>query len=276
MSKINKKIKIGIAGCGAIGASLAQVVRRDFSADALLAALYDIDSSKAKALSLKLSKNNIACGNLEVLISRSDMVIECASSFDSWGIAKAAIAAGRDIMIMSVGGVINKYAELSKLARKYDARVYIPSGAICGIDALKAAKLSGIRNVTLITRKHPLSFRGVKYVAEKGINLDKIRGEKIIFCGTAKQAVKYFPQNINVAAVLSMAGIGQDKTRVEIIADNSVRRNIHEIKIESRGGSIFTRTENVLHPDNPKTSFLAVLAAVATLRQIFDPVKIGT
>jgi aspartate dehydrogenase len=274
---VKKKIKIGIVGCGAIGASLAKAIVEDFSGDARLVALYDIEENKSGSVSRRISKNkNLATGDLKGLINRSDLVIECASSLHSWDIARGVLTGGRDIMIMSVGGIISRFANLTRLARRYNSRVYIPSGAVCGIDALKAARLSQIKSVTLTTRKHPRSFKMVGYIQEKRIDLDKIQGEKLLFSGTAKAAVKYFPQNINVAAVLSMAGIGQEKTKVKIIAAKSAKRNIHEIRIESSAGDIITRTENVLHPDNPKTSYLAVLAAVATLKQIFDPVKIGT
>ncbi|MEI6631599.1 MAG: aspartate dehydrogenase [bacterium] len=274
--KTSRKIKIGIVGCGAIGASLARVIVSNFSNDARLVALYDIERIKSERLSQSLSNKGLVKADLTSLIEYSDLVIECASSLHSWNIAKRTLIRSRDIMIMSVGGLISRLPALTKLADKHGARVYIPSGAISGIDALKAAKLSGIKSITLTTRKHPLSFKGVKYIKEKRIVLDKIRGERILFSGTAKEAVKYFPQNINVAAVLSMAGIGEKNSRVRIIADNRVKRNIHEIRIESKAGDITTRTENVLHPDNPKTSYLAVLAAVATLKQIFEPVRIGT
>ncbi len=274
---MSKKIKIGIVGCGAIGASLARAIVENFPREAALIALYDTVKSKSLALSRKISKRkNLAVADLGSLISRSDLVVECASSLYSWEIAKNSLTGGRDVMIMSVGGVINNFSDLERLAKRYNSRVYIPSGAICGIDALKAARFSKIKSVTLTTRKHPLSFKGVKYIQEKRIDLERLGKETVLFSGPARLAVKYFPQNINVAAVLSMAGIGQARTKVKIIASRQAKRNIHEVRIESRAGDIITRTENVLHPDNPKTSYLAVLAAVATLKEILGPVRIGT
>jgi len=266
-----KKLKIGIVGCGAIGSSLAKFVKHDLSKSAELAAIYDVDKNKSALISKKLSVNS-----LEQLIKKADLVIECASARSSWGIAKASLSAGRDVMVMSVGGLIDYYRQLRSLAKLHEAKVYIPSGAISGIDALKAAGLDKIDSVIITTRKNPLSFRGVKFVETKGIKLDKIKKDMVLFFGPAKEAVKYFPQNINVAAVLSLAGIGPDKTQVKIIASPKVHKNIHEITIKSRAANIFTRTENILHPDNPKTSFLAVLAAVATLKQIIEPIYIGT
>lgn len=269
-----KKLKIGIVGCGAIGSSLAKVIVKDFSREAELAALYDINKQKSKKLSRAVKKPMV--NSLSQLIHKSGLVIESASAKSSWDIAKGALTKGRDIMIMSVGGLLGHDKELRNLARKYNSRVYIPSGAISGVDALKAADIGRINKVILTTRKHPLSFKGVRYIEDKGIRLDKIRKDKVLFFGPAKKAVKYFPQNINVAAVLSLAGIGPDKTLVKIIATPSVKKNIHEVQIQSEAAMIFTRTENILHPDNPKTSYLAVLSAIATLKQILGPVKIGT
>jgi len=271
-----KRLKIGIVGCGAIGSSLAKTIVKDFSRQAQLAALYDIDEAKARRLSRVVSKNGDLFFGLKRLISKSGLVIEAASAKSSWAIARAVLSAGRDIMIMSVGGVVDRAEGLERLARKYKAKVYIPSGAISGIDALKAAAVKKIKRVVITTRKHPLSFKGVAYVSAKGIALDKLKKDKVLFSGPAKEAVKYFPQNINVAAVLSLAGIGSRKTQVKIIASLKAKRNTHEIQIDSDSGRIFTRTENVLHPDNPKTSYLAVLSAIATLKQIVRPVVIGT
>jgi len=266
-----KKLKIGIVGYGAIGSSLAKVIRRDFSRSARLVAIYDLDKAKAGFINRKLLVNSLL-----QLIKKSDLVIECSSAGSSWGIAKSALTQGRSVMIMSVGGVIRHYRQLRSLAGKHNAKVYIPSGAISGIDALKAARIGRIKKVMLTTRKNPLAFKGVKFVQAKGIKLEKIRKDTCLFSGPASKAVKYFPQNINVAAVLSLAGIGPDKTLIKIVASPSVHKNIHEIQINSEAADIFTRTENILHPDNPKTSYLAVLAAVATLEQIIEPVKIGT
>ena len=271
------RLKIGIVGCGAIGSSLAKSIVKDFKQTAELVALYDINPKKSENLSRIVSrKNNLVVRGLGELIKKAGLVIEASSAKSSFAISQGALSKGRNIMIMSVGGIISRVNKLSGLAKKYHARVYIPSGAICGIDGLKAANIGKIKKVTLTTRKNPLSFKGVGYVERKGLNLQGIKKEKVLFSGSAKQAVKYFPQNINVAAVLSIAGIGEKRTKVTIVASPGVHRNVHEIKIESQSGTIFTRTENILHPDNPKTSYLAVLSAVATLKQILEPVKIGT
>jgi aspartate dehydrogenase len=274
---MKKKVRIGIVGCGAIGTSLAKAIIKNFSGQTQLAGLYDIDQGKSARLSVLVSKGKkIAVASLKELINKSDLVIEAAHANSSWDIARKALGSGRDIMIMSVGGIVAHHKKLEALAYRNNAHVFVPSGAISGVDALKAASFGRIKKVTLTTRKNPLSFKGVDYVRLKKIDLGSIRKEKTIFSGTASQAMKYFPQNINVAGVLSIAGIGKDKTSVRIIADPDTSKNIHQIDIESDAANISTRTENVLHPQNPKTSFLAVLSAVATLRQILEPVRVGT
>jgi len=271
-----KKLKIGIVGCGAIGSSLAKEIVTNFGNSASLAALFDIRPEKAQFLSGKLTKSSKLCAaNLDILIKRSDLVIEASSAKAAWEIARKSLSGRRKVMIMSVGGMVGHLDELLALALKNNAQVYFPSGAISGIDALKAANIAGVKKVVLTTRKHPDAFKGVEYVVKK-FKLAGLKKDKILFFGTAAQAVKYFPQNINVAAVLGLAGIGMHKTRVRIIASPGVRKNIHEVLIESKAAKIFTRTENILHPQNPKTSYLAVLSAMAVLKQILQPIKIGT
>lgn len=271
-----KKLRIGIVGCGAIGGSLAGEIALNLRKDADLAALFDIKPEKSLFLSKRIAKSAKLCVNsLDILIKKSELVIEATSAKSSWAIARKSLSAGCSIMVMSVGGMVNHLSELDALARKNNARVYLPSGAIAGMDALKAAHIGKVQKVVLTTRKHPSAFSGVEYVAKR-FKLEGLKKDKILFSGSASLAVKYFPQNINVAAALGLAGIGMHKTRVRIIASPQIKKNIHEIAIVSNAARIFTRTENILHPQNPKTSFLAVLSAIATLNEILQPIKIGT
>jgi len=272
---MSKLLKIGIVGCGAIGSSLARVIISDFSDTAELASLYDSDIDKAYKLANKFHNQKLAVLNLDDLVNKADLVIEATKIEAAFSIAKKSISASRDIMIMSVGGIIKHYKELLVLAKDKNARIFIPSGAICGIDGLKAAACGKINKV-ILTKKPPKAFLGVPYLLKQKIRLDSISDDTVLFEGNAFSAIRAFPQNINVAATLSLAGIGPEKTLVRIIASPDITQNIHEIEIESEAGRIITRTENVIHPDNPKTSYLAVLSAIANLRQILEPVKIGT
>lgn len=271
-----KLLKIGIVGCGAIGSSLAQSIVSDFSNKAVLDGLYDVDMEKAYKLANKFNRQKLVALNLDDLINKVNLVIEAAKAESAFEIAKKVILAGRDIMIMSAGGIVEHYKELEILAQEKNVRVFVPSGAVCGIDGLKAASFGKISKVTLTTKKPPQAFLGVPYVLKSKVNLQNLSEDTVIFEGDAYSAIRLFPQNINVAATLSMAGIGPEKTLVRIVASPNITRNTHELEIESEAGRIVTRTENVIHPDNPKTSYLAVLSAVAALKQILEPLKIGT
>ncbi len=273
---VRKKLKIGLVGCGAIGSSLAKRILSDFSGKASLVAVNDLDRAKAEALSKACKKSGPRVLNLGDLIKSSDLIIEATQAEAAFGIAKKAILAGKDILVMSVGGIIKHCHELRVLAQKKGARIFIPSGAIAGIDGLKAASCGKIKKVTLITTKPKMAFSGVDYIAQRNIRLNASKGDVLLFEGNAYDAIKAFPQNINVSATLSLGGIGPQETRVRIIASDKIPRNTHQVEIESDSGRIICRTENVIHPDNPKTSYLAVLSAVATLRQMLDPLNIGT
>lgn len=267
--------RVGIVGCGAIGSKIAEAITRDFRQSAKLSALYDIDLNKAGKLAGILNKKNIVASNLKALIEKSGLVVECASAKVSAGVAMQALGCGRDCLILSVGGLLGR-PDIFTLAKKKNRSIYIPSGAIAGIDGLKAHKLAGIKKVTLITRKPPQALKGSPYILKNKIDLDSIKEETRIFEGSASEAVLGFPQNINVAATLSLAGIGKEKTKVKVICSPDYSGNTHEIEIESSAGKTFIRCENEPSPDNPKTSYLAILSAIATLRQIFEAVKIGT
>ncbi|MDD4909968.1 MAG: aspartate dehydrogenase [Candidatus Omnitrophica bacterium] len=271
-----KRLRIGIIGCGAIGSYLAKVIVRDLSGRAVLVSIYDTDTSKAERLASELGGKAIIEKSAAHLIRRVDLIVEAASASASAGIARDALNLKKDIMVMSVGGLLGCYDELLALADRNNCRVYIPSGAVCGIDGIKAQRLAGIKSVRLTTRKYAGTFKDVPYVRENNITLDGLSEDKVIFEGSAKEAVRHFPRNINVAATLSLAGIGAENTRVRIVASPALENNIHEIEIDGAAGKIFVRTENITHPDNPKTSFMAVLSAVEALRDVLGNVRIGT
>jgi len=265
---------LGIIGCGNIGATLARAADKDLADKISRIILWDIDPQKTALLKKELSNAEAASGADEV-IDAADLIVEAAAPSVVEGLLEKAVEKRKDIMIMSIGGVLGN-AELLKDARKQGIRVMLPSGAISGIDALKAAKVAGIDSVTITTRKPPISLKGAPYLADKGIEIDKIKGETVIFEGSAADAIKAFPKNINVSVLLSLAGIGAQKTRVRIITSPEYTRNTHEVEVKGRSGVITARTENVPSPQNPKTSYLAVLSAIAALSEYFDTVRIGT
>jgi aspartate dehydrogenase len=268
------KIKIGIIGCGAMGTEIALALQDRLKTKFELAGICDIDESKAARLNKSLG-GKAAVYRLEELIKASDLVVEAASAGISASVAEKCIANGRDCLIMSVGGLLGN-ERLLGLASERGVRIYIPSGAICGIDGLKSASAGRIDSVTLTTRKGPKGLAGAPYINEKKIDLAGITEETVIFEGSAEEAVKGFPQNVNVSAVLSLAGIGAKKTRVRIITAPSYTANIHEIEILGEFGRIVTRSENLPSAANPKTSALAIFSAIATLEGIASSVRVGT
>lgn len=270
-----KKIRIGIVGCGAIGISLAKFIDKELSLSSELSAICDLNLSCALSLKNSLKRSNPVIAELDNLIKKSDLIIECASAKVSYQIAKKAVSKGKNILIMSIGGIISKIKELSALARRNNCLIYLPSGAICGIDGLKALSLAGIKKVVLITRKPAKALEGAEYIKRNKIDLKKIKKETVIFEGNASDAINNFPQNINVAGLLSIAGIGVKNTKVKIITSLKYKRNSHEVLIESKAGKIKTICENVAFRKNPKTSYLAALSAMVVLKSMFDPVKIG-
>lgn len=257
------KLKIGIIGCGTIGSRLAFTVDRELKGKANLVGICDLDLQKAKKLQGRLKKKP-ALLHITDLFKKSDLVIEAAHPDVAKKVLKQALASKKDIMLMSVGGVLGS-ENLLRQAEKKNIKVYLPSGAVAGIDAIKAAKQAGIKTVRLITRKPP-----------GGLNLKNIKGEKVIFDGTAFQAIKKYPKNINVSAILSLSSINAKKVRVKIITSDKFKRNSHQITVEGKFGKLSATTENVPSPENPKTSYLAILSAIQTLKQILLSIKIGT
>jgi aspartate dehydrogenase len=176
---------------------------------------------------------------------------------------------------MGVGRLLSCEAEI-RLAEEKGVKIHVPSGAIVGLDAVKGAAQGRLERVVLTSRKPPLAYAGAPDVVARGIKLEDLREPLVLYEGPAREAVVRFPANVNVAAALSLAGLGADRTLVRVVADPGVERNVHEIELEGDFGRLLTRTENVPAPENPKTSYLACLSAVSTLRAISDPVRIGT
>jgi aspartate dehydrogenase len=270
----NKRLKIGIVGCGTIGREIALACRRKLALGLDLVAVCDEDPVKAAALKESVD-HNVRSLPLDKLIRSVDLVVEAASAKISPLIVEKCVASRKSVLVMSVGGLLGKEGLLKKAAAR-GVSVFIPSGAICGLDGLKSARAGKISSVTLTTRKPPRGLAGAPYLVKKGIDLARIKEETVVFSGSAEDAVKGFPQNVNVAAVLSLAGIGAKKTRVRIVTSPAYTKNIHEIEIIGDCGKIWTRTENLPSKTNPKTSALAFLSAIATLDGAVSSVRVGT
>jgi aspartate dehydrogenase len=267
------KLRIGIVGCGAIGSTLAKLIQKRFKKDVVITALCDTDAARAEGLKKEIRGSRVA--GLDKLIALSDLVVEAASAKISFEVAQKALSAKKQVLVMSVGGILGKEKRLFDLAARCRAKIFFPSGAICGLDGIRALSLSRIKKITLTTMKPPQGLRGADYLLKHKISVDGITEDKVVFEGSALEAVKAFPQNINVVAVLSLAAAGQVVPTVKIVASPSLKRNVHLVDVESEAARIKIRCENVPSPDNPKTSYLAILSALATIAGILDRVKIG-
>ncbi|MCZ7402669.1 MAG: aspartate dehydrogenase [Candidatus Methanoperedens sp.] len=269
-------LKIGVIGCGAIGAQICRAIDSG-SINAKLAAIYDRSAQHCERL-LESLHNKPVISSPADLIKKADIVVECASQAAVREHGLLVLEGGKDLMVMSVGAFMDEklLENLVRAARKNDCKIYVPSGAIAGIDGLRSAKVASIDRVEISTTKNPKGLEGAPFIIENNIDVYSFHEKTLIFEGNAKKAVRAFPANVNVAASLSLAGIGSEDTRVKVFVDPEASRNIHEIKVEGDFGNFTCRIENVPSPDNPRTSLLAALSAIATLKKITEPLQIGT
>jgi aspartate dehydrogenase len=184
------------------------------------------------------------------------------------------LRAGKKLMVLSVGALLPR-PELVELAREHGGQIIVPTGALLGLDAVCAAAEGQIHSVQMTTRKPPKGLAGAPYLLENRIQIDDIKEPLRIFSGTARDAAKGFPANLNVAVALSLAGIGPDRTRLDIWADPSVTRNTHRIQVQSDSASIDMTIENI-PSENPKTGRITPLSVIAALRKMQAPLRVGT
>jgi aspartate dehydrogenase len=267
-------LKVGVIGCGTIGREICRAIDEG-QVPASLVGISDIDLARAECLARSL-KAPVPFLSPADLIEASDLVVEATSKAAAPALIRQSLERSRDVMVMSVGGLLECADEMLQLAQRRGRTLYVPSGAIAGLDAIKGAMVGKVSRVTLTTRKPPRGLEGAPYVVENGIDLKALKEPTVIFSGSAREAVPAFPANINVAAALSLAGIGADETEVRILADPTCDKNIHEIEAEGEFGRLSVRMENVPSPHNPKTSYMAALSAIALLRRITASLVVGT
>ncbi len=265
-------VTIGLVGCGAIGTHLAREIQHRFKESARLIGVYDANLSQAHRLAGRL-RPPVPVLSPGELIRRSQLLVEAASVSAARSWLPRATARGRPILVLSSGSLLT-WPKLLRQARARRVPVYLPSGAIAGLDGVRAAAMGRLVSVHLVTRKPPAAFAGAPGLRRR-IRLEKLRRPRVLFRGPATQAARAFPQNVNVAATLALAGLGGTRTRVTVIADPSVRSNIHEITATGSFGKLRVRVEN-RPSENPRTSRLAMQSATAMLARILEPVQVGT
>ena len=266
--------KIGVAGCGTIGRKVATELDRGSIPGVTVEVLTSRNLEKASRFAESLATRPQVLPLAE-MVDLVDLVVEAATGQALDGIAKATLGAGKDLMALSCGALLGR-EDLFALASERGATIYVPSGAIAGLDGVASAAAGEVRSVTMTTRKPPNGLRGAPGIEVSGVDLDSVTEPTIVFDGPVIEACRLFPANVNVSAALSMAGIGPYKTTIRIYADPTVTRNTHEIEIEGEFGRLAIKIENVPSPTNPRTGKLSALSALALLRRITSPVRVGT
>ena len=263
---------IGIVGCGAIGKALLKAVEAGRLAVSVAGVTSRTEQSARAFLSTLREPPPYL--SLKELITKSDLVIEVAGQAVVPGLAEEVFAARKELMVISVGALID-HPEIMGKARESGCRLFIPSGAIAGLDGIKSASVGQVAHVTITTRKPPEGLEGAPYLVEHKLSLTGLRQEREIFSGSAREACRGFPANVNVSAAVSLAGVGPDKTRIRIVAAPGLKRNCHDIEVEGEFGRLAIHVENV-PSENPRTGRLTALSIIRSVQDVIDPVRIGT
>lgn len=267
-------MKVCIIGCGFIGTALAKAME---GMD-IIETIYVNDKGEEKASALA------RCGKVGFrpdifgIIDEVDLVIEAASQEAVRQYAPGVLKAGKDILVMSVGAFADGgfYESCVSLAKEKGCRIFIPTGALCGVDALKSASMGRLDEVTLTSTKPVGALKDNEFLKWKGIDISKLEKAETVFEGNAREAAMNFPKTSNVAATLSLAGIGFENTKVRIIADPGTDKNTHEIHAKGDFGEFRAVTGNYPSEKNPRTSVLAFLSALSSVKTITGVVWVGS
>ena len=266
-------LRVAIAGFGAIGKVVATHLDRGIDGLAL-AAVSARDQVRAEQAVAGFVRP-VPVAPLASLWQHADLIVECAPAALLRELAEPALARGRHVMMLSCGALLDNFG-LVELARRHGGRILVPSGARLGLDAVAAAAEGKISSVHMITRKPPQGLAGAPYLEENAISVAGLSEPKQVFAGSAREAARGFPANVNVAAALALAGIGPDRTMIEIWADPMVTRNIHRIEVEADAARFSLQIENVPSAENPRTGRLTALSVIAALKKLTSPLAVGT
>jgi aspartate dehydrogenase len=265
-------LRVAVAGLGAIGLKVAEALDKGIPGCVLTAVSANDKSKAAERLShLGRAVPVVAIEELEPL---ADIVVECAPAKLLPEIAEPFLRAGKTVIVLSAGAIlVNEH--LVGLARQHGGQIVVPTGALLGLDAVTAAAEGEIRSVRMVTRKPVRGLAGAPYLAEHNIRIEEITEPLRIFSGTPREAAIGFPANLNVAVALSLAGIGADKTTLEIWADPALERNVHRIEVDSDSATFSMSIENI-PSDNPRTGRITALSVISYLRKLGAPLRVGS
>ncbi len=272
MTHPRPQLTVAIAGLGAIGLPLARALDAGIPGLRLLAVAAR-DRQKAAAILAGFRSPPDIVGLAE--LAGADIVVEAAPAAVFEEIAVPAIEAGRIFVPSSVGALLPRM-HLVRRAEETGARIVVPTGALLGLDAVRAAAEGPVESVTIETRKPPSGLAGAPYLRQHGIDPSGITQATMVFEGNAFDAAAGFPANVNVAAALALAGIGPTRTRVQIWADPGVTRNTHTIRLEADTVRLTMTIENVPSEDNPRTGKITPQSILACLRGLTATLKVGS
>jgi aspartate dehydrogenase len=271
-------MRIGLLGGGVIARLLLEHLRRaERGVGEVVAITGRSEASRAKVLAAEFGVPFVV-GTAALVAARPDVVVEAASHDAVREHAEGLLCSGIAVIVLSGGALVDDELRqrLERAAATHGGMLYLPSGGIGGLDALKAACAAGVEEVSIAVTKPPPAWRDVSFVERLGIDLDALTEPVTLFEGTAREGVPHFPANVNIAAVLALAGVGFERTRLRVIADPALRFNTHFIRITGPTGTIDLRFENVPSADSPRTAMLACYSALAALRQLSAHVRYGT
>ncbi|MGH6953779.1 MAG: aspartate dehydrogenase [Alphaproteobacteria bacterium] len=269
----NGVLGVGLGGLGAIGLPVARAL--DAGIPGLeLRAVSAADKGRAEAR-LSSLKRPVPVVDLEALAEMADLVVECAPPELFMRVAGPAVEAGRTLIPLSVTSLLENYGLVARAAET-GARIIVPTGALLGLDAVRAAAEGTVHSVVMVTRKPPAGLKRARFVVEQGIDLDRINGPLRLYAGSVRDAARLFPANVNVAVALALAGIGPDRTRYEVWADPEVTRNVHTITVDAEATRFEMTIAGVPTAENPATGKLTPLSTIATLRGLVSTLRIGT
>ncbi|OQX87393.1 MAG: hypothetical protein B6D55_03560 [Candidatus Omnitrophica bacterium 4484_70.2] len=271
---MGRKKKVGVIGCGAIGSGVARFIDQELKDKLELVGICDRTSTKVNSLLAVLSQKPKIFNDYCELIKEAELIVETASIDCARDVITEGVKRNKDLVILSVGAFV-KYKNLYTLLKDYKGNLYIPSGAICGVDGLGSLKRAHIKELVLTTSKPPGSLGEISFLEEEGIDTFSLRREQILFQGSIEEAIERFPQNINVAATIFLATQFPNAS-VVVKVDPHLRRNSHKIELKGEEANIKIEVENVPSLSNPKTSYLAILSVQSLLEKITSNIKIGS
>jgi aspartate dehydrogenase len=271
-------MRIAIIGAGSIARVALEHTQRGELGDSRIVALMG-RSAASRGRELALSHGAAFVTDLDALLATApDIVVEAAGHDAVRDCAERVLAQGRRLILLSCGALADDAlrARLERSAAAHGGLLYVPSGGICGLDALKTMTLAGVDTASIAVTKPPVAWKGIDYVDRLGIDLEALDERTVLYDGPVREGAVHFPANVNIAAALALAGIGFDRTRLVVVADPALTRNTHYIELSGKTSDISIKVANVADPENPKTAWLACYSALAAIRYANAPVRYGT